>query len=1088
LLARVSLATAVSVLAAVAGSGAVREPLHFTRYGVSEGLSDTTVRDLLQDRRGFIWVATWAGLDRFDGVRFRVYRHHQDEPGSLSDDSVWTLFEDRDENLWVGTATGVNLYDPRSDRFSRLHLDSGDGTPLDDALVYSIVQDRSGALWMGAHAGLIRFDPASGRAKRYQPDPGDAGAPGADAIWDLLLDSHGGLWLGTEGKGLGSFDPETGVFTYHRPHPHPSSSLSHSIVRALAQDPDGSIWVGTQGGLDRLEPGTGELVHYGHDPDDPTSLSSNAIRALLVDREGVLWVGTSGGGLDRHDPERGGFVHARHNGADQTSLASDIVYSLLEDAAGDLWIGNLSGGLHFLDRHDSGFEHIVLRDDGARIDLVSSLVEDPDGTLWLGTVHGLLRLDARSGGFVQYRHDDRDPDSLGANTVLCLERDRQGVLWVGTYSGGLNRLEAGGLFTRFQHDPTDPTSLSNSTVQTVLEDSAGTLWVGTNAGLNRLHRETGGFTRYGHDNQHDSGPPHDDITFLYEDRDKRLWIGTRAGLSRYDRTAGRFVSFDAIAGLAVWAIFQDSAGYLWVGTRGDGLKRLDPQRDIATTYREADGLSSDLVAAILEDERGHLWVSTQAGLSDFDPKTGQFVNYDSSAGLQAGQFLRGSALRSRSGALLFGGEDGFNRFRPEAVRRNPYVPPIVITGFRLFNAPVPISPDGPLSRRIDEASEVRLAYDQSVFSFDFAALSYRNPGKNRYAYKLEGFDRDWVESGTRSTATYTNLDAGEYLFRVKGSNGSGVWNQEGTSIRVVITPPFWETWWFEGAALLALVAVILGVHLLRTRSIRQRNRLLQREIDQRTEAEAEQERLLHGMRAANLALEESNVELAARNAELDRFAYTVSHDLQSPLVTIGGFVGLLARDAKAGDLDRVEKDVGKISTATETMQALLRELLALSRAGRRASPPREIDLNELVQDAIALLEKPLIERGIEVHVAPGLPRVYGDRVRLLEVFQNLLDNAAKFMGDQRHPHVEIEAASDADGVVCRVRDNGVGIEPRYHQRVFGLFDRLDPDTEGTGVGLAIVRQIIEAHRGKIWIESTGEGGTAFCFVLPHKST
>jgi len=410
----------------------------------------------------------------------------------------------------------------------------------------------------------------------------------------------------------------------------------------------------------------------------------------------------------------------------------------------------------------------------------------------------------------------------------------------------------------------------------------------------------------------------------------------------------------------------------------------------------------------------------------------------------------------------------------------------VLTDFQVFNKPVAIGErDSPLQKHITTADRIQLRYDQSVISFSFAALNYRSPEKNQYAYRMEPFDKGWQYVGTKRTATYTNLDPGHYIFRVKGANNSGVWNEEGVAINIVITPPFWATWWFRGVLALFIVGGLMGAYRRRVQTFEKRQQELESQVADRTKALNEANEALN---ATNETVEKTNQQLEAKNEELERFAYTVSHDLKSPLVTIRGFLGLLKKDIATDDQQRMQRDFDQIINATDKMQRLLDELLRLSRVGRSAHVSETVSLAELADEAVALVSGHIAEGGVEVKVLPDLPVVLGDRVRLTEVFQNLIANAVKYMGDQTEPRIEIGARSTDAEVVCFVRDNGMGIDPRYHEKVFGLFERLDASNEGTGIGLALVKRIIEVHGGRVWVESEGRGqGSTFLFTLPRQA-
>jgi signal transduction histidine kinase len=658
-------------------------------------------------------------------------------------------------------------------------------------------------------------------------------------------------------------------------------------------------------------------------------------------------------------------------------------------------------------------------------------------------------------------------------------------MWVGTYNGGLNRLDRRTrTFTRLELDHEDSPSAEKSQIWSIEHDRFGDLWIGTSAGLYRLNRETGDSVLYRSEFADSTSLAHDYVWNLHEDREGRLWVGTHDGLGLFDRDRETFVNYQhepedpaSLSFNQITSIHEGADGRLWLGTHGGGLNLFDPERRAFTAYRVDDGLPSDVVLTVTGDSTGDLWLGTNRGLSRFSPRRKTFTNFDHDDGLQGRQFNRGAILTSRDGELLVGGINGFNLFEPGRIEVNSDPPAVVLTGFKIFNKEVRVGENEPLQRQIGEAEMITLRHDQSVVSFEFAALNYRNPGRNQYAYLLEGFDSEWVQAGTQRSATYTNLDPGSYTFRVRGSNNSGVWNERGAAIRLEILPPLWATWWFRLCALAALGGVVFAIIYLRTRTVRRHNLELQAEIVERRRAEDERSRLLDEM-------ESKNIELERQNAQLERFAYTVSHDLKSPLVTIRGFLGLVEKDAAAGDAGRLREDIRQIGTAANTMSRLLEDVLELSRVGRIANPSQEVSLAELARHAAALVLGPE-EGGAVVEIDPLMPAVVGDRVRLLEVFQNLIDNAVKFSGNQDQPRVSIGAIDRGTEVACFVRDNGIGVDPRYHEKIFSLFERLDASSEGTGIGLTLVKRIVEVHGGSVWIESEGAGlGATFWFSLP----
>ncbi len=1082
-----ALLLALGAVTPASGEPATRRDLRFERLSIDQGLSQNTVYAILQDRMGFLWFGTQDGLNRYDGYRFEVLRRDPGDANSLSHNHVRSLFEDRSGQLWIGTRNGgLNRFDRQSQTFTRYQHDPGDPSSLSHDLVWAIHEDSKGRLWVGTGGGgACRLnDRDAGRFSCLRHDPDDAGSPSDGRVRAIHEDRAGRLWLGTEG-GLDRLDPDTLEIRRHRLDPGEGDSLDPNLVFEIRDDGRGGLWLATRHGLVRFEPATETFTYYRHDPARPNRSELDSVWDIHQDRDGNLWLATFGGGLLLFDPAAETFTRYRHDPNRPRSLSEDKALVLFEDRSGAFWIGTSGGGLNKLRFTTKAFGSLGALSD----DMVMSLHEDRKGTLWVGTWNaGLDRLDRATGEIRNYPADPADPGRLANRDVRAILEDSNGTLWVGTEHGGLHRLDrTAGAFVRYRHDPADPGSLRDNDAWVLHEDREGSLWVGTyGGGLSRYQPVMESFSHFLHNGADAQSLSSDIVRAIVEDVEGFLWVGTGGGgLNRLDgERYGRFLRFRhrtedpaTLSSDEILSLHQDREGTLWIGTHGGGLNQLLPgaSADLAdATFRHfmtGDGLPSNVVYGILEDADGTLWMSTNHGLSRFDPATETFRNFDVTDGLQSNEFNSGAYLQNRRGEMFFGGIHGVNVFRPEEIRDNPFVPPVVLTSFRKFNEEVA------LDAYLADLSSITLRHDDSVVSFEFAALCFTAPEKNRYAYRLSGFSDRWVDLGTERDITFTNLDPGAYTLHVRGSNDDGVWNEEGLALTVVVEPPFWLTWWFTTLSLAAAASLLLGGHRLRTRRIRRHNLALQAEVAVRKRAEQALERLIG-------ELEGKNAELETRNAEMERFTYTISHDLKSPLVTIKGFLGLLHQDVARGDAERMERDVDQISGAADHMARLLSELLELSRIGRLVNPPEAVSLTDLANEALEMAAGQIGEHGVTIEIDPGMPVVSGDRPRLLEVFQNLLDNAVKFMGDQPAPRVEIRAEEQGGEVLCRVRDNGIGIARRYHHTVFGLFERLDLDIEGTGIGLALVKRIVEVHGGRIWIESEGSGaGSTFCFTL-----
>ena len=824
-------------------------PFRFTSVSTEQGLSSSEVWSVLRDRRGFMWFGTLDGLNRYDGYKMKVFKYALTDPTSLSDNKIRTVYEDRAGALWIGTWTGgLNRYEPESETFTRFQNDPANPDSLSSDKVYAILEDRAGMLWLGTRdGGLNRFDPATGVFSHYRNDPAQATSLGNDNVFALWEDADGALWVGTDG-GLDRFDPATETFTHYRHNPDDPASLSNDTIRALFEDSSGTLWVGTWGGgLDRFDRATETFTHYRNDPNDPQSLSQDGVFSIHQDATGALWVGTlavvSIGSTCK--PGRSGVSGLT------TRTLRDFTATQITDMFGDAdteWFATGSGAFA-LDLQPKPF-HVFQHDPDDANSLaaneIDAIYEDPQGILWVSTASsGLNRIDRTSGQVSHFQHDPADPASVSANDIWNIAPSHDGQLWLAAFDGGLDKFDpATGQSVHYRNDPDNPASLNSDRTTSVLVDRSGIVWVGTwDAGLDRFDPATGTFTHYVHDPADPTSLSDNAVFTVVEDRNGDLWIGTVAGgLNRFDPATGTFTRFQGEPGNpqslpsnSVTSVLLDRAGRLWVGTWGGGLARLNPDTGEVTSYDHDNGLPSDAIFDIQEDGQGRLWLSTSNGLSRFDPGAETFRNYDEHDGLPGNVFESGVSFQSPSGEMFFGATNGLLAFYPDQIHDHVTAPPVVITDFQLANQPVPIGEGSVLRQAIDETDALKLSYLDRVISFEFAALNYSFPQKNRYRYMLEGFDPAWTEVGSdRRLVTYTNLDPGDYVFRVMGSNDDGIWNEAGASLALTITPPWWETIWFRLSTAFLVVGLVAGGFVWQRRSAAIQQHKLEAMVVERT--------------------------------------------------------------------------------------------------------------------------------------------------------------------------------------------------------------------------------------------------------------
>lgn len=1057
----------------------------FTALTGEAGLPSGNVYGIAQDTQGFLWFATGDGLSRYDGYAFRNFRFDRNNPNSLGHNTVVAIQPGRGGVLWLGTTGGgVDRFDPATETFTHYRHDPGNPSSLSSNSISegSVYEDPEGVLWVGTtDSGLNRLDPATGAVTYFRHIPQDANSLSSNNIESLYQDSERMLWIGTADAGLNRLDPVTGRITRYPPRPNDPHTLPSPRVHGMHEDRAGRFWVLTDGGLVSLDRRNGRFTRFAITTGLRDAASLNAIKDLHEDAHGVLWLGTEGAGVLKFDPAQRDLVQYRNDPTDPQSLRNNFISSFWEDPSGTLWVGTLGGGANKLSTRPPKFARYRHGQDANSVadNFILSVFEDRNGIVWIGNDRTLNRWDRSSNTWRTFRNDPNDPTSISNGSVTATQEDPDGTLWFGTYNGGLNRFDPRtNRFKAYRTNPNDPRALSDDIIRALYRDSNGVLWAGGwNNGLNRFDRATETFRQFRHDPGNPGSLGGGSVTDIYEDRVHTLWVATEGGgLNRFDPATETFKRYRSdpknLASLpddAVRVLLEDRAGQFWVGTAG-GLCAFDRSNGTCSAvYTQKEGLPNNTIEGILEDERGNLWISTNNGLSRFNPGTKTFRNYDVLDGLQSNEFNVFTAFHksARTGEMYFGGINGFNVFDPGRIEDNPFVPPVVLTDFRLFGKSVPIGDaQSVLERNINRTASLTLPHVQSSLSFEFAALSYVAPTRNRYRYRLLGFETDWREvNSNERLAVYTSLPSGNYQFQVQGSNEDGVWNNEGTQLAISITPPWWATWWFLGLALMLLLGMAYSLDRLRLNRIRRHNQVLEREVSERT------------------------AELAAKNRELEAFSSSVSHDLRAPLRHIDGYLSLLQDSVgpTLGEEDR--RYVDMISKATQRMKLLIDDLLSFSRMGNQEMRKTAVDLGDLVADVLAEMAQETLGRDIHWEIA-DLPVVEGDQAMLRVALVNLISNALKYSRKREHAEITVGCLTDqADEVVVFVRDNGAGFDMQYRDKLFGVFQRLHrmEEFDGIGIGLATVFRVVSRHGGRAWAEGEVDVGATFYFSLPKKS-
>lgn len=1073
------------------------QSIPFNRLTTDDGLSNNYIYDLLQDQFGFLWFATDDGLNRFDGYQFKVFRNKADNKNSLSDNSVWTITEDRFGKIWMGTKNGfVDCYDPVLDKFTHFQIKS-DITKENPITIIFI--DSKDSIWIGTYrSGVYKLNPLTGKSVRWYHNPNDSTTISNNYISSIAEDKEGNLWIGTF-NGLNKFNHQKfpNIFKHYFHNENNKNSMTNNLIWAITPSNfnEDIIWIGTANGITKLNTQTEVFEQIEIPNPDKLQFGTGTAYVLeeLVENDKIIWI-NSYAGLIRYNASKNIFNRFLNDKDNPLSLVSNQLNNIIKDRSGVLWVATHNGLSYFSEKNVKFNSLLPFEDKNFRIGELGKLntkaiAQTLDGELWFGTETGLYRLN-------KYFRIDSNPHLNAKNIWSLAVSGFSYDLWIGTYGHGLFRLNyKTNRVSKINSMDDLIRSSSRDFIKSILVDNKGNTWIGYwGVGLARLNASANKIDYWNHKTNDQLSLSHDDVWVIYQDSEDRIWIGTNGGgLNLFDeQNGGIFYRFshdpknkNGISSNSIYSIAEsknniaanNNTTILWVGTN-EGLNKLiinnDKDRlkksysDIKITcYTIEDGLADNSIKSIVEDENGNLWLGTSSGISFFDLQNNTFINYSSADGIIGNDFNLLSSLRLSNNLIFMGSTSGLNYFSPDKIVQSKYKPPIVFTDFQIFNKSVNIETNAALTKNIFNTDEITLSHTENVFSFEFSALDYNSTSSIRYLYQMEGFDKEWIDGGSRRFVTYTNLNPGRYTFKVRSTNSDGVWCDNVKSIAITITPPWWQTGWAILLYFVVFVAGVWGIIKFQSNRARLQHELKTREFESYHLKEVEQMK--------------------------SRFFANLSHEFRTPLLLIKGpLESLLSGKIK----DNISGYYKMLLRNTEKLQQLIDQLLELSQLEAETIPLKvdRYNIIDVIKTCYNNLKPLADEKNINFVFSTENESVYAmiDKDKLEKIINNLLSNAFKFTPVSGSIYLNIRGDENIDNkVIISVKDTGIGIPKEYQNKIFDRFYQVDNSSKrnfgGSGIGLALVKELATLHKWEVNVQSTEGEGTEFVLEIPIKN-
>lgn len=1033
--------------------------LKFQHFTSSKGLSQRSVMAILQDKKGYVWFGTRDGLNKFDGNKFVVYRHNSGDKKSISNNYIQTLYQDTKGRLWIGTQDGLNLFNPEQNNFTSIKY-SDPKNSIQSNIIWDIIQLDENTIWLATSNGIIQVDISTKKISKLTKTPYNALFLNHDTR-NFLKTKDGNVWV-CNTQDIVVYNPTKG-FTRKYNFPINKNLDKYTQDRpTLFQDSKNMIWLGYERGLAKFDSKSKLFIDYEF---QGKKAIGTAIRSFSEDRSGNLWIG-SYSGIFILNAEHTVLRNIVHDEKDDTSLNQNSIYKIICDSRGDMWIGTWGDGVDYFNKDNDVFKEISFGDTNTKLNykIVSGMAEDKNGNLWIGTEGGGLNFyNRKTKTFSYYKNNHNDKNSISANNIKSVINDKDGTIWVGIHDGGVNFFNPNQFpyqFNKIDFAKPSQISLKSYKVLTLFEDITGNIWIGTlTGGLLVYDKKSKNLTRIHNDSRAV-------MSIVQTKKPDFLLVGGSNGIEKVNiYTKKRSVldvqkkDKDKSSFLYVNSIYVDNLNHYWIGTEGQGLVFYDPQRLETKNYGIKEGLPNEIIYGVLPDNNGNMWISTNYGISRLNVLSNQIKNYNQWDGLQGNEFNYGSFLKTRNNELFFGGTNGITYFVPSDIRKNTFVPEIDINNINVNNEPY--------LKITDVFKQITLKYNQNNFSIDFTALNYRQSEKNEFAYILEGNDKKWNYIGNQRQAVYTNIAEGNYVFKVKGSNNDGVWNEIGDSIKIKILPAPWKSWWAYIIYLLLAFGLLSYIRKILLLRIKEKN-------------EIKEERL--------------QIEKLEELNELKLRLFTnVSHDFRTPLTLIIAPLEKMIAEKMGNSYIRQQHDI--MYRNSRMLLQLINQILDFTKSdsGKLSLLASKNDIIPFIEDIKKSFEGLAKEKNInfQFNTSSSEIEVWFDKDKMKKILFNLLSNAFKFTADNNEIIINVskttknEESKKIKYVKIDVINFVTVIPPEHIKLVFERFYQLDQKKMelGSGIGLSLTKSLVNLHKGEIVVDSSEENGTCFSVYL-----